>query len=64
MGKVVKGEFSSVNGSDVRIVRDGSGRILGTITKTKAGYRVTRIDGKSREKRYLSDAFKSISRAN
>lgn len=64
MAKLLKGEFSSVNGSNVRIVRDEDGKIYGTITKTKTGYRITRIDGKSREKRLLADAFKSIARAN
>lgn len=65
IGKLIKGEFSQVNGSDVRIVRDGVGNILGTIHKLpRGGYRVVRRDGKIREKAYLQDAFKTISRAN
>lgn len=64
IGKLIKGEFSQVNGSDVRIVRDGVGNILGTIHKVKNGYRVVRRDGKIREKAYLQDAFKTIARAN
>jgi len=63
--KAVKGEFSAVNGSKVRIVRDLSGNILGTITKTAEGYRATRVkDGKVRVKPMLKDAFKTIARAN
>ncbi len=64
MAKVVKGEFSAVNGSKVRICRDSSGAILGRIEKLDNGYRVVRADGKVRVKPKLEDAFKSIARAN
>lgn len=65
MAKVAYGNFSEVNGSKVRIMRDATGAMLGTITKTKDGYRIYRVkDGKVREKHYLSDAIKSVSRAN
>lgn len=62
--RAIKSEFSTVNGSKVRIVRDIRGSILGTITKTEDGYRVTRVDGKVRVKPKLEQAFKSIVRAN
>jgi len=45
--RAIKSEFSAVNGSKVRIVRDIRGSILGTITKTEDGYRVTRVDGRN-----------------
>lgn len=64
IGKIVQGSFSSVNGSTVRIVRDSSGTILGTIHKVLGGYRVVRVDGKVREKVLLSEAFKTVARAN
>lgn len=64
VGKIVKGEFSKKSGSDVRIVRDAQGAILGTIHKVDGGYRVVRKDGKVREKRYLKEAFKTVARAN
>lgn len=64
IGKIVKGEFSAVSGSTVRIVRDSSGAILGTIHKVLGGYRVVRVDGKVRQKVYLADAFKTVARAN
>lgn len=63
--KNVYGKFSDVAGSRVRRVYDEKGNILGIITKTDRGtYRIVRMDGKVREKRYLDEAFKSISRAN
>lgn len=66
MSKVIKGEWSEHNGSKVRIIRDSSGAILGTVTKLEeGGYRIFRVkDSKTRTKRLLSDAFKSIARAN
>lgn len=60
----VKGEFSSVNGSTVRIVRNSSGAILGTIHKVLGGYRVVRVDGKVRQKALLAEAFRTVARAN
>lgn len=64
--KQAKGSFSSVNGSNVRIVYTNEGAILGTVTKLgdRKGYRVTRIDGKVRVKQTLADAYKSIRRSN
>lgn len=62
--RAIKSEFSTVNGSKVRIVRDIRGSILGTITKTEDGYRVTRVDDKVRVKPKLEQVFKSIVRAN
>lgn len=64
----IKSSFSPIAGSRVRRVYDErSGLFLGTITKLEnsQGYRVFRLrDGKTRTKRYLSDAFKSIKRQN
>lgn len=65
MAKVVKGSFSPVNGSKVRRVIDGSGQIIGTITKVDDGYRVFRFkDSKVKHKKLLADAFKACARAN
>lgn len=61
-----KGSFSPISGSKVRRVFEAD-RFLGTITKLDdgSGYRVFRLkDGKTRIKRYLADAFKSIKRQN
>lgn len=62
----VKGSFSTVTGSDTRIVYTTDGRILGTIKKLtdKKGYRATRLDGKVRCKPTLAEAFKTIRRGN
>jgi len=63
--KAAYGKFSDVSGTDVRHVYDASGRLLGVIRKIKGGYRVYRTaDGKTRDKQYLSDAFKTIRRQN
>ena len=63
--KSVKGSFSAINGSDVRIMYTDDGKILGTIKKLKdrKGYQVTRIDGKIRVKETLQAAYKTIRRA-
>lgn len=60
----VRGEFSPVAGNSVRRCYDASNNFLGVIVKTKGGYRVTRVDGKSRLKASLAEAFASIKRAN
>lgn len=60
----VRGEFSPVAGNTVRRCYDASNNFLGVIVKTKGGYRVTRVDGKSRMKASLAEAFASIKRAN
>ncbi len=62
--KSVTGQFSPVAGNTVRRCYDASNNFLGVIVKTKGGYRVTRVDGKSRLKTSLADAFASIKRAN
>lgn len=65
MGKIVKGNFSDINGSRVRRMYDSNGVFLGLITKMDNGnYRVTRMDGKIRIKEYLQDAIKSVARRN
>lgn len=60
----VRGEFSPVAGSTVRRCYDLSGNFLGVIVKMKRGYRVVRVDGKTREKDTLAAAFASIKRSN
>lgn len=62
--KAVTGQFSPVAGNSVRRCFDSSGNFLGVIVKTKGGYRVTRVDGKTRLKTSLADAFSSVKRAN
>lgn len=63
--KVVTGQFSPVAGNTVRRCYDASGAFLGVIVKVGKGkYRVTRIDGKTRLKDSLADAFASVRRAN
>lgn len=63
--KKAYGKFSDVSGSDVRHVYDNSGKLLGIIRKIEGGYRVYRTaDGKTRDKRLLADAFKTIRRVN
>ena len=66
MSKVIKGTFSKISGSRVRHMYDGNGKLLGTITKLEDGtYRVFRLkDNKIRDKAYLSEAYKTIARAN
>lgn len=56
----------SDTGTDVRHVYSEDGTILlGVIYKMGRGkYRVLRIDGKTRTKETLTDAFKTIRRAN
>lgn len=63
---VVKGKFSEVSGNVVRHVYDSSGNLLGLIRKLEAGgYRIYRVtDNKTRDKDTLSEAFKTIRRAN
>lgn len=62
----VTSHFSSVSGSDVRHVYTEDGKtLLGVIYKMGRGkYRVQRIDGKSREKDSLKEAFKTCRRSN
>ena len=66
MTKQVVSHYSEISGTDVRHVYDASGKtLLGTIFKIGRGkYRVLRIDGKSRVKDSLADAFKTVRRAN
>lgn len=56
----------SDTGTDVRHVYSEDGKtLLGVIYKLGKGrYRVLRMDGKSRNKDNLTDAFKTIRRAN
>jgi hypothetical protein len=60
----VYGKFSPVAGNNTRRCYDASNNFIGVIVKTKGGYRVTRVDGKSRLKGSLAEAFASIKRAN
>lgn len=62
----VTSHFSSVSGSDVRHVYTEDGKtLLGVIYKMGRGkYRVQRMDGKSREKDSLKEAFQTIRRKN
>lgn len=60
----VTGSFSPTAGSTVRRCFDASGNFLGVIVKAKTGYRVSRIDGKTRMKATLAEAFASIRRSN
>lgn len=63
--KAVTGQFSPVAGNSVRRCFDASGNFLGVIVKAGKGkYRVTRVDGKTRLKDSLADAFASVRRAN
>lgn len=63
--KQAVGHFSPVSGSQCRHVYSPEGILLGVIFKREqGGYRVQRMDGKIRIKDKLSDAFKSIRRAN
>lgn len=63
--KVVS-RVSSVVGSDIRHVYTEDGQtLLGMILKLGRGkYRVLRMDGKERTKETLTEAFKTIRRAN
>ena len=63
-GKLLKGNFSEHAGTKVRRVFTEDGTFLGTITKIEDGYRVTRVDGKVREKPRLDQSFRSLARAN
>lgn len=62
----VRGSFSAISGTDVRIVYTDTGSILGTVKKLpeKGGYKVVRRDGKIRIKPTLAAAYRSIKRAN
>lgn len=61
----VTGSFSPTAGSTVRRCFDASGNFLGVIVKAGKGkYRVQRVDGKTRLKDSLADAFASVRRAN
>jgi hypothetical protein len=62
--RAVTGQFSPVAGSTVRRCYDASNNFIGIIVKCKEGYRIQRVDGKSRVKRTLAEAFSSIKRAN
>lgn len=62
--KAVVGHFSPVAGNNTRRCYDPSGKFLGVIVKGKEGYRVQRVDGKSRVKRTLAEAFASVRRQN
>lgn len=63
--KVVS-RVSAVVGSDIRHVYTADGeQLLGMILKVGRGkYRVLRQDGKERTKTTLTEAFKTIRRAN
>lgn len=62
----VTSHFSTVSGSDCRHVFDEDGKkLLGVIIKIGRGkYRVQRVDGKTRTKETLQDAFRTVRRAN
>lgn len=62
---VVKGVFSPVAGSAVRRMFDAEGNFIGTVTKCSDGYRIVRFpDMKTRIKRTLAEAYRSIGRVN
>ncbi len=63
--KVVS-RVSAEHGSDIRHVYTADGqKLLGMILKLGRGkYRVLRMDGKERTKTTLTEAFKTIRRAN
>lgn len=62
----VQSRSSAIVGTDIRHVYTEDGTVLlGMILKLGRGrYRVLRSDGKDREKSTLTDAFKTIRRAN
>lgn len=62
----VQSRASAVVGTDIRHVYTEDGEtLLGMILKMGRGkYRVLRMDGKERTKSTLTDAFKTIRRAN
>ena len=62
----VTSHFSPTSGSDVRHVYSEDGNtLLGIIFKMGRGkYRVQRVDGKSREKSSLAEAFQTVRRKN
>lgn len=62
----VLSRVSSVVGTDIRHVYTEDGeQLLGMILKMGRGkYRVLRMDGKERTKSTLTEAFKTIRRAN
>lgn len=62
----VLSRVSSVVGTDIRHVYTEDGeQLLGMILKMGRGkYRVLRMDGKERTKTTLTEAFKTIRRAN
>jgi hypothetical protein len=60
----VKGSFSPVAGNGTRRVFDASNNFIGIIVKCSEGYRITRLDGKTRVKPTLAEAFRSIARSN
>jgi hypothetical protein len=64
--KKVSSHFSSVSGSNCRHVFSEDGQtLLGMIFKEGVGkYRVRRVDGKTRVKDTLQEAFRTVRRAN
>ncbi|WP_443698975.1 hypothetical protein [Pseudomonas sp.] len=61
----VRGEFSPVSGNNTRRVFDkNTGDFRGLIIKRSDGYLVQRLDGKTRIKKTLAAAFKSVARNN
>lgn len=61
----IKGEFSTVTGSNTRRMYDASGNFIGLIIKVQNGYQIRRFpDGKVRVKPTLREAFQSIARSN
>lgn len=66
MSKKIVSHFSETAGSKIRRIYDAEEKqFLGLVKKLeKGGYQIIRRDGKVREKRFLSDALKTVARAN
>lgn len=66
MSNKILSRVSAEHGSDIRHVYTEDGeQMLGMILKMGRGkYRVLRMDGKERTKTTLTEAFKTIRRAN
>lgn len=60
----VRGKFSPVAGNNTRRCYDASNNFIGVIVKCREGYRIQRVDGKTRIKPTLAQAFRSIARQN
>lgn len=63
-GKVVKGQFVENTNNKIRKIYRGE-ELVGMVTKLdEGGYRITRMDGKVRERKTLEEAYLTCARAN